>query len=608
MTRRSAPLIPALLALLAVSAALVTLRRCTDRGEPELPAAPAATDAEDRSTGATETIASTRAAARLGAQLLGRVVDDQGEPIGGALVTLVQSGRENAQVTARQVTARTDASGAYELRGLPTGPLGVRAAAAGHATMQIGDLRPDRAPDQRLVVRALQLPRAVRYHGRVSCEGRGLADVEVRVLPQLAPGDAAAPLVRSTRTDEQGRFEVLEAPPPPVHVAVDTPDHRALPAGSQLVGDAAAPVLFTCERWPTLVGAVVDRASSAPIRGARLNLRGLDATGSDTSRVDAENEADGAFAMPMREGETFVLGVRAAGYAEQLLELSPDAHRAPLQVALTAAGSITGVVTRGGDPCAASLTLHRRVDDLAVASAPTAEAGVYSLTGILPGSYVLRVDPANGARQDRRVELTAGEPLTLDVTVTDGASWTGRVTGALPLPAEVCCRLADGLARRGAVRADGTFVVEGLSQGDWSLTAYSKRRTWADKAARMLLERLPFRAELSVSETAARDGSAIYRDVAAPGSRLGSLRGQLSPQQAGAAFEIGPLDADIPPVPPGLLRGTVGSDGTLRLDAVLPGRWRVTLRSAGGSRTAEVTVVAGRAAFCDEDAFGSGGR
>ena len=126
---------------------------------------------------------------------------------------------------------------------------------------------------------------------------------------------------------------------------------------------------------------MVDRASGAPIRGARLNLRGLDATGSDTSRVEAENEADGAFAMPMREGETFVLGVRAAGYAEQLLELSPDAHRAPLQVALTAAGSITGVVTRGGDPCAASLTLHRRVDELAVASAPTAEAGAYSLTG-----------------------------------------------------------------------------------------------------------------------------------------------------------------------------------------------------------------------------------
>ena len=196
MTRRSAPLIPALLALLAVSAALVTLRRCTDRGEPELPAAPA-TDAEDRSTGATEPTASTRAAARLGAQLLGRVVDDQGEPIGGALVTLVQSGRENAQVTARQITARTDASGAYELRGLPTGPLGVRAAAAGHATMQMGDLRPDRAPDQRLVVRALQLPRAVRYHGRVSCEGRGLADVEVRVLPQLKQRLAAARVVEA---------------------------------------------------------------------------------------------------------------------------------------------------------------------------------------------------------------------------------------------------------------------------------------------------------------------------------------------------------------------------------------------------------------------------
>ncbi len=158
------------------------------------------------------------------------------------------------------------------------------------------------------------------------------------------------------------------------------------------------------------------------------------------------------------------------------------------------------------------------------------------------------------------------------------------------------------------MRADGTFVVEGLSQGDWSLTAYSKRRTWADKAARMLLERLPFRAELSVSEATARDGGELYRDVAAPGSRLGSLSGQLSPQQAGAAFDVEPLDADTPTVPPGLLSGTVGSDGTLRLDAVLPGRWRVTLRAAGDSRTAEVTVVAGRAAFCDEAAFGSGGR
>ena len=123
-----------------------------------------------------------------------------------------------------------------------------------------------------------------------------------------------------------------------------------------------------------------------------------------------------------------------------------------------------------------------------------------------------------------------------------GATCAGRVLGVIALPAEVVLRQQDGFARRGLVRADGTFVVEGLSAGEWSALAYSKQRTWAAKAARMLLARRPWRADLAVSEAAAQGAQRVPLDVAAPSRRLGTLRAQLPPADAGATFSLEPLD------------------------------------------------------------------
>jgi len=184
-------------------------------------------------------------------------------------------------------------------------------------------------------------------------------------------------------------------------------------------------------------------------------------------------------------------------------------------------------------------------------------------------------------------------PLVLEFDVQAGATCAGRVLGDIALPAEVVLRQQDGFARRGFVRADGTFVVEGLSAGEWSALAYSKQRTWADKAARMLLARRPWRAELAVSDAAARDAQRIPLDVAAPSRRLGTLRAQLPPTDAGATFSLELLDEAPRGVPPGLLRGAVDATGALQMDPVLPGRWRLLLQRAAGTHEATVQVTAG---------------
>jgi len=538
-----------------------------------------------------------------GGQLSGRVVDPADFPVAGARLILVVGGVPNAHHV-----AVTDAAGGYVMQQLPDGPLSLRVTAEGYATAQLGDLRLDRAPQRRLQLEPIRLMHAVRYHGRVVCGGLGVHGATVRILPVLVSGGGPTALVREVSTSADGSFEVLEAPPPPVRVAVDSPQHRPPAGGARLVEVAGPPLWIECSEWPRLHGAVVDGITGEPLAQVEVALRGRDSLGSDLTREVSTTASDGSFELTVRDAHSHTLIAARTGYVTDYAELDAAAPARAHRIRLEPAAEIAGQVRRDGDPCQASLALQRTLDQLVVASGSTSSTGSYVLTGIPAGSYDLLVDPNIGARQTRRVDVVQGQRLTLMVDIDVGAACQGRVLGDLDLPAEVVCRMRDGLTRRGVVRADQTFVVEGLGAGQWSLTAYSKRRTWRDKSSRRLLQYLPWRADLVIDQAAAREGLVRNRDVESPSRRLGSLRAQLTPADGGCAVTLEPLLPLGRAIPPGLLRGVISTAGTLQLDAVLPGEWRVVIHSDKGARATIVTVAAGRVCWIDPSSLRPVGR
>ena len=324
-----------------------------------------------------------------------------------------------------------------------------------------------------------------------------------------------------------------------------------------------------------------------------MTLRTRDAHGNDLHSNQVKTGADGTFALTLPDAPSVALITKLPGFVAEVTDVAPAVRGQQQLVQLDRAAEIRGAVQRDGDPCRAAVGLLRLADQQVVATTETTVAGDFELHSVPAGDYELLVDPVAGARRRQRVSARTDRPLVLEVDVQAGATCAGRVLGDIALPAEVVLRQQDGFARRGLVRADGTFVVEGLSAGEWSALAYSKQRTWAAKAARMLLARRPWRADLAVSEAAVQSAQRVPLDVAAPSRRLGTLRAQLPPTDAGATFSLEPLDEAGRGVPPGLLRGAVDSNGALRMDAVLPGAWRLLLQRAAGPHTAKVQVTAG---------------
>lgn len=358
----------------------------------------------------------SRADRRVGTIQVGEPAEVRGRIV-GASYGPVQLMRLNDSVA---FNMRTDAQGNYAFRGLVPGRYYIRAGGEGHLTWSSDPMMVTPASDA--IVNTV-LDRGATIAGTVVSANEPVAGVELVLTDGEGEPRAA------TTTDARGQFQVS---------GFEAGTYRvSLPDGiSEYVG---------LERGVAVEEGATVHATLAVTRGARLDARVVDRSGRPIA--DVTDELRDAQGVPVRtrtaiNGRVRYVGLRPGDYT--IVVAGPGGYA-------TRAVSVTTPATNAGTLRATRplITLSGRSAAKAVVEATTGDlcppdeeprygawhqivqadsAGRFTLTGLVPGSYMLGADgwphgQAPSCRSD--VEITSDS--TIDVPLPVGGTVVGRL-------------------------------------------------------------------------------------------------------------------------------------------------------------------------------------
>ncbi len=552
----------------------------------------------------------------VGATVRGRVLDEAGAPIEGALVAL------GPFVGARTAVSGTSGpEGLFVLEHAPPGAMTLTAVRPGHAAAAARVDVPEEGDRDGVEVR---LGRS-HHVGGVVVDPRG-RPVDAAIVQAIADGDVAAP---NARTDEEGRFRLVDVPASATGLRVVASGFAEWtgPAG-RFDGDDRRIELIPAGR---LGGRVVDAVTGAPV--PRFTIRLVAPTlapGEAAAPLEASWAREGhAFRSPdgswiaaapwVAPGDVFGVEVSAPGYApateRHVVAAGPD-DPLPLVLRLGRGASVVGtIVARGtGVPLEGARVRTYAIDE----TVPAADDGVhgrrparsdargrFEIGGVPAGRTRLLVETPDGEVVDdgpfdvprsgvveRRIEVRA--PGVLTGTVEDEA---GRpVAGATVVIAEIGERGETSRDRRTTTNESGRFRVEGIPGGRYVVV-----RTESAGAVHATL----LAAGIRLEDGGERDVTLRPRGRGRIEGTLETVEGAPAPPVAVEAVRGGVLASRDPVAAAAGVRGCVAEGGRFALAGLEPGRWTVTARSAAGARatvevevsatrTAEVTLILGR--------------
>lgn len=258
-----------------------------------------------------------------GAVLSGMVVDERGEPVEGATLTVLRE-----DVAQPPWTARTDEDGRFEIDTLLAGAHRVQASAEGHAAVVRAGIEP--RTDLRLV-----LERAGTVAGRVvDPEGLPAASASVQIA-----GSGLWP-ARQIATDERGHFALPGIPPGIYEVRARREGLVAEPRRGVSVDPGSRVFLtFVLQEGARLTGIIRDADTGEPIEGASISAA---AEALDIAPRVAVSGPEGHFVLRGLRDVAHRVSVQADGYVPlTAAEWSPGQ---PLEVDLVPGGTLIGVV------------------------------------------------------------------------------------------------------------------------------------------------------------------------------------------------------------------------------------------------------------------------
>ncbi len=536
------------------------------------------------------------------ARLAGRVVDEAGAPVVGAVVTVAtqpprraRSGRDGAFVFADLLPRRYAVTA--RAPGGVAGPLFASAAeskAAAAAPMLV-KLRPGGQVNVE-VVDAQQQP----------ISG---ATVELRGLEQLTAPAAA------------GRAELAAVVPGAYQVAAwaDGYARTFLPA---VVGAGQTSLRLELARGVPVSGRVTD-AQGAPVAGAHVRYEASAGpiAGSDLLRDAVTTDARGAFAFAALPAGSFRFVATHAAHATEassLVTLDGSAAHRDVEIALPPGATVRGkVVSKSGAPAPFAQVRMGITVPGARLIVPSTEvtadaAGAFTLTGLPRRSLTALAVHDDGASSAQTIDAQAGEVSGVTLTLDADLAITGAVVDAAgqPVAGAQVSAFPEALGRRSAAAsgavvaasadaaaADAASAARSAELAQWQLRGFPRAIT--DTAGAFSLTGLPpgsyrLRASRGEGASAARGDAADVAALAGAGAaRLtlpaeGAVRGKV-------AFEDGSAPAQLT-VAVGLAQHGF-RDGELRLDGLTPQTYQLVVRGESfATRMIEVKVEGGKTA------------
>jgi protocatechuate 3,4-dioxygenase beta subunit len=568
-----------------------------------------------------------------GATLVGRVVDEEGRPIEGALVRVSRSGENILRAFMRTMegegAVRTGRDGSFRATRLAPGE-GQRldvshdeyeARALGGLSLTAGATRSGVT---------VVLRRGLSVRGVVKDEeGRPLAGVEVTLsralslragrrgtqLSLIGPGSQVR---RETGAD--GRFEFRGLQAGDYTVSARHPGFsRAIVDPVNVTGARSAePLELVLNPGATISGILHDKAG-AGVSGWYVSARAASQAsgptfGPGTIRTEEATGPDGVFLLEgLTAGETYEIQVMGqAGLGPRKSGVVAPAEGVELVV--TGTGQIRGRVVDGDS--------GRGIPDFEVRYQPDAQGGMRFVMRTGPGrgpyerqpfhsedgSFVLE-DVAAGrwtveafvpgyqAGSASGVSVNEGEAAEgVEVRLSKGAVLSGRVlesrTGRPILDATVRAELSGGPPSVGMIRiggeggdneattdAEGHYEIAGLAPGTWTVTA--SHPDWSEATARVELREASATADIRLGK-----GGSVGGTVLAGGRPVAGAQVALS-AAGDSGFRSGA----------GMLGGgeqsTLSDDGgRFRFERLNPGRYTLgaTLREQT-SAPAEAVVT-----------------
>ncbi|MCP3099314.1 carboxypeptidase regulatory-like domain-containing protein [Myxococcus sp. K15C18031901] len=395
-------------------------------------------------------------------QVQGRVMSN-GAPIANAevlLTPLPDDKGDTWEATSPSQTQRTDARGRFHFDELSAHRFGLSVSHGDRHALEDIDLRgPRPAPEV-----TLKPGSALMVEGRVlGTEGALIGTATLTLQPSRG-----TPRRFTAHHGFEGRFQVGPVKPGTYHFTVSAPDHLDSHSAPRTLKPGQGPLDFTLEKAPVVSGVLVDE-QGAPLPDISIQV-------STTSGPVTTNE-HGAFVTTVPSPGSVVLtnGPGEGVFAGQRLTVQAPASN--LRWVLKQGARVRGkVLDEEGQPLEGVTVLAWREDDTRSArpSLPTNSNGLFQLTGLKPGRFVLEaLVETEGTRRvaSRAVDVGEGEPTQVELTLEAGASLSGLLVDDEGHPvhgARVCGRTipeARPAWRRDAPSADLPSCVDSNAEG-----------------------------------------------------------------------------------------------------------------------------------------------
>ena len=385
---------------------------------------------------------------RRATRISGRVLDPEGSPVPGALVTAQRAGWSDDQIITycgghpQYRIEGTDAAGRFDFDQLEPGWFAVRAT----------DARPDVV---RVRGEAGRSPREIEFvlsSARVSLEGRVLD-----AAGQPVEG-ASVGVLGQVQTDSTGAYRFTGLRPGKRLIQVRHPTAGWLDEEIELAGDTRHDL-----RLPPLaqVTGRITGSNGAPVTAPRLTF--------DYNSFEVAE--DGRFQAAVPRGER-QLRVEAREWVTVERKIVAGDEPLDLEIRLVHPGSITGRLT--GLPPGERGIIHLNDHPVHLLMNPGTDAqGNYTFSLVVPGDWTLLASDVLGRAVESRVHVEeGGRTQAEDIRFPPLPAVHGRVLDAAGLPiTEVMLTFRQGALEKKVWTGHQAAFETGLTAGTWNVQA-----------------------------------------------------------------------------------------------------------------------------------------